>query len=78
MTEEDRRALLFKHMSMAGVPDRILREYGELAGTDEDKRERQLELISEQREWLEERIAAMQQTLEYLDCWIEDTFGHSA
>lgn len=79
MTEEEcRRAALFKHMSMAGVSDRILREYGEIPGREEEKRERQREMICEQREWLEEKIAAMQQTLECLDCWIEDTFGPCA
>lgn len=62
---------LVKHMQRAGVSMDILREYERLRESGKATLKEQKTLITQQREWIEEQIAYMQQTLECLDCWIE-------
>lgn len=62
---------LVKHMRRSGVSMDILREYECLRERGAATLAEQKTLMTQQREWMEEQIAYMQQTLECLDCWIE-------
>lgn len=63
--------LLIKYMRDAGVPAETLEAYETLLRMPGSPLDAKLELMAEQREWLEERIAALQQTMEYLECKME-------
>lgn len=72
-TKNDCRRIIFiKHMLEAGIPAEALRRYEALCEQGEVTLSAQQSFLVEQREWLEERIASMQQTLEQMDCRMEE------
>lgn len=71
-SEEECRWIGFaRWMNLAGVPLETLAAYRKVLSQGDEALEVQKRMISEQREWLEEKITSMQQTLERLDCWME-------